>query len=268
MTNWKKSEIVYEIMKTLEPPLVNVSEGWIIGIDEAGRGPVIGPLVVTALAVPENDVELLKEMGVRDSKELSTAARDRIAIAIQGMIGERGWKVASIICSPRRIDLNKLDSDLNSLEIKLFSEAVTSTNLETETGIIRADACDVNESRFANRLVTTLGAKWSEWTIEAEHGMDSKDLVAGGASVIAKVNRDLAISEIAVRTGIEIGSGYPSDQKTRNAVKKLLDSDLPHDCLRWSWATVSDIWTQLHGTPVPIRSRSGGSIVQSSLEDW
>ncbi len=241
---------------------------WIIGVDEAGRGPVIGPLVVAALAIPPNHVETLTELQVKDSKELSPNERLRIFDEINSFIEDGIWRSGVILCSSKRIDLNSLNSDLNSLEIDLFSEAIIATDLFNESGVIRADACDVNERRFATRLETSLGESWKNWRIEAEHGMDSRDLVTGGASILAKVSRDSAIEEIAARTGTEIGSGYHSDKTTRAAVEKMLANGKPHDSLRWSWATVSDIWQKLHGTPVPIRSEQGGPVVQSSLDDW
>ena len=53
---------------------------WIIGVDEAGRGPVIGPLVVAALAIPPDDIEKLSKLQVKDSKELSPNERLRICL--------------------------------------------------------------------------------------------------------------------------------------------------------------------------------------------
>ena len=241
---------------------------WIIGVDEAGRGPVIGPLVVAALATPADDIEILSELNVRDSKDLSPNERLRIFTEINQRIDDGKWKSGVILCSPKRIDINSMTSDLNSLEINLFSEAICATDLSSDSGVIRADACDVNENRFRTRLQSSLGEDWRNWRIIAEHGMDSKDLVTGGASILAKVSRDSAIQEIAARTGIEIGSGYPSDKTTRSAVEKMLSNGKPHDSLRWSWATVFDIWQNLHGTPVPVRSQQGGPVVQSSLDDW
>jgi len=245
-----------------------VGSDWIIGVDEAGRGPVIGPLVVAALAIPTDDIDKLTQLQVKDSKELLPNERLRIFEKINSHIEDGSWKSGLILCSSKRIDVNSLNSDLNSLEIDLFSEAIIATDLSIESGVIRADACDVNEKRFAMRLKTSLGDDWGKWKIEAEHGMDSRDLVTGGASILAKVSRDSVIEEIAARTGIEIGSGYPSDKTTRVAVEKMLSNGKPHDALRWSWATVSDIWQKLHGTPVPIRSEQGGPVVQSSLDDW
>ena len=191
-----------------------------IGVDEAGRGPVIGPLVVAALAIPSEDIEILSELNVKDSKDLSPNERLGIFTAINQRIEDGKWKSGLILCSPKRIDINSLTSDLNSLEIDLFSEAILATDLYLNSGVIRADACDVNENRFRIRLQSSLGEKWKAWRIIAEHGMDSKDLVTGGASILAKVSRDSAIEEIATRTGLQIGSGYPSDKTTRVAVEK------------------------------------------------
>jgi ribonuclease HII len=245
-----------------------VSDEWIIGVDEAGRGPVIGPLVVGALAIRASDAEELRELGVKDSKDLSVSERERIEAEISGRVSEGRWRSGLVICQPSRIDINSLTSDLNSLEIELFAEAIKATALSSKDGVVRADACDVNEQRFARRLTSALGEDWADWDVEAKHGMDSSDLVAGGASILAKVTRDAEIHEISIRTGLDIGSGYPSDLKTRGAVERLLTNGKPHDCLRWSWATVSDIWSATHGTPVPVRSAGGGAVVQSSLDDW
>ena len=245
-----------------------MSDEWIIGVDEAGRGPVIGPLVVGALAIRATDVEELRELGVKDSKDLSVTERERIEAEIVSRVTEGRWRSGLVICQPSRIDINSQISDLNSLEIELFAEAIEATALSAKAGVIRADACDVDEQRFARRLTSALGENWLDWDVEARHGMDSSDLAAVGASILAKVTRDAAIHEISTRTGLDIGSGYPSDLRTRKAVEHLLTNGKPHDCLRWSWATVSDIWSATHGTPVPVRSASGGAVVQSSLDDW
>ena len=65
---------------------------WRIGIDEAGRGPVIGPLVVGALLIPETDEQLLKDAGITDSKLLSKEKREELDAWIRVTAEERGWK--------------------------------------------------------------------------------------------------------------------------------------------------------------------------------
>ena len=171
-------------------------------------------------------------------------------------------------CDPERIDANSLSSDLNRLEVELFAEAIEVAAEDSAGGTIMADACDVDEKRFTTRLTSRLGSLWSEWEVVSEHGMDSRDVVAGAASVLAKVERDASIAALEGRLGIRIGSGYPSDSLTRQAVRELVSGELPNGCLRWSWSTVSDIWEEVHGGPVPVRDGGGSAARQSSLDQW
>ena len=130
------------------------------------------------------------------------------------------------------------------------------------------DSCDVDESRFSRRIASRLGQGWSDWEIDSRHAMDSIDPVAGAASILAKVRRDGEISRIDQEVGFSIGSGYPSDVVTREAVKRLVSGNLPHKDLRWSWSTVSDLWKDMHGTPVPTRSEDESVVRQTLLDEW
>jgi len=240
----------------------------VIGVDEAGRGPVIGPLVVCALCVPESDRSTLRDIGVRDSKRLSAKNREEIAANIRRHAGSRGWGIGIVVCEPSRIDSNSLHSDLNRLEVELFGEAIESASENTPEGIIMVDSCDVDESRFSRRIAARLGIAWSNWEIDSRHAMDSIDPVAGAASILAKVSRDGAISRIEQEVGFAIGSGYPSDGVTREAVRKLVSGNLPHKNLRWSWSTISNLWKEVHDTPVPNRSEDESVVRQTMLDEW
>jgi len=88
-----------------------------------------------------------------------------------------------VICEAERIDSNSQYSDLNRLEIELFAEAIEAAAKSDSRGTVMADACDVNEERFTNRLVSRLGSDWSEWKVFSQHGMDSQNVVAGAASI-------------------------------------------------------------------------------------
>jgi ribonuclease HII len=200
-----------------------------IGVDEAGRGPVIGPLVVCAFA--STSQSHLRELGVKDSKDLSVKRRNEL-FPILSMMPHK-----VIICSPERIDNS---TNLNTLEVELFAEALAAM----PDGEIMLDACDVNANRFANNV-----SKLSGRVCSAEHKADENHPEVSAASIIAKVTRDRIVSEISEELGFDIGSGYPSDPKTKAAVIELIKGDKPHDCLRWSWKTVENAWG---GTP-PLR---------------
>ena len=159
----------------------------IIGVDEAGRGPVIGPLVVCAFA-HESSQELL-QLGVADSKRLSKKKREELfelLVTFDHQI---------IICPPSRIDTH---GNLNDLEVILFSEALKGLGIEGE---IMLDACDVNEERFAQNV-----SKHSGYDCDAEHGADDRYSVVGAASIIAKVTRDNLVKDLEKELGFEIGT--------------------------------------------------------------
>ena len=239
-----------------------------IGVDEAGRGAVIGPLVVCALMVPEEDREVLVDIGADDSKKLSKKKRGLVATEIARLSDSRGWGVGEIICSPSRIDQGMKTGNLNSLEVELFAEAVNSATQPNGQYRILLDACDVDAPRFGKNVESALGAGWEGCRIVSEHRLDGEDVVVGAASIVAKFRRDAEVERLSRNLAIELGSGYPSDPLSRAAVRELSAGYLPHECLRWSWSTVSDVWTELHRRPMPIRDAGATHPVQSSLEDW
>ena len=239
-----------------------------IGIDEAGRGPAIGPLVVCALGIPNSDMKYLASIGAVDSKQITRNKREEISERIYLEAENRDWKIGMIICEASRIDIERNKINLNKLEIELFKEAVYETGIKGNIGIIKADACDVNEQRFRERIRNALGTKWSNWEIHAKHKMDYEEKIVGAASILAKVRRDKEIDKISDLLNLDVGSGYPSDPKTIDAVKELVRSELPNKYLRWSWATVKNAWIKEHQTPIPIRQELGEIGIQSSLNEW
>ena len=239
-----------------------------IGIDEAGRGPAIGPLVVCALGIPNSDTKLLASIGAVDSKQITRKKREEISERIYLEAENRNWKIGIIVCKASRIDIERNKINLNKLEIELFKEAVYETGIKEKNGIVKADACDVNEQRFKERIRYALGAKWKDWEIHARHKMDSEEIIVGAASILAKVRRDKEIEKISDLLNLDVGSGYPSDPKTKEAVKKLVNSKTPNQYLRWSWATVKNAWNSTHDLPIPIREEFGRTRIQSSLNEW
>ena len=239
-----------------------------VGVDESGRGSVIGPLVVCALGVPLEDREILSEIGADDSKKLSRKMRTKIHNEIVSLTKSRKWGLGVIICPPSRIDRVMQSDNLNYLEVELFAEAIWSAdgdNLATE---ILLDACDINAERFGGAVSEKLGCNWTNCNFRSEHGMDSSDVLVGAASVVAKHVRDSEIEKISKSLGIDVGSGYPSDPRAQRAVIELCGEERPHDCLRWSWSTVVSAWNRQRRRPIPERFAVPGESSQSALDDW
>ena len=178
-----------------------------IGIDEAGRGPMLGPLVVAAIAIPKNDVELLIEHNITDSKKLSPKKRKLAYEVIEKFTIERGWVKQTTICNPIDIDFAMETSNLNILETELFAKTINNLEVnESKGGKLILDACDVNEERFGNRVTGLIDKwPWDSWDLISVHGADKLHRSVGAASIIAKVTRDNIIKEIEANLGIKIG---------------------------------------------------------------
>ncbi len=172
----------------------------IVGVDEAGRGPVIGPLVVAGVAV-ETDVEL-RHMNVRDSKKLSPERREALAPEI-----EKVSTYEVVVIPAERIDLMRSEMSLNDFEAKLFAEVID--KLRPETAYV--DAADVDEIEFKRCVRKELAF---DVEIVSQHNADELFPVVSAASILAKVCRDREMRTIEDEIGMHIGSGYASDADT------------------------------------------------------
>ncbi|TLZ99628.1 MAG: ribonuclease HII [Methanobacteriota archaeon] len=172
----------------------------IVGVDEAGRGPVIGPLVVAGVAV-ESDVEL-RHMNVRDSKKLSPERREALAPEI-----EKVSTYEVVVIPAERIDAMRSEMSLNDFEAKLFAEVID--KLRPETAYV--DAADVDEIEFKRCVRKELAF---DVEIVSQHNADELFPVVSAASILAKVCRDREMRTIEDEVGMHIGSGYASDADT------------------------------------------------------
>jgi len=228
---------------------------WHVGVDEAGRGPVLGPLMVGVCAIPEGDLALLKEQGVRDSKDLSPKKRRELEDWFTKESEERGWFGGVITLSAERIDLAMREISLNLLEVQGFQEALLLLPQRSDLSVM-ADACDVNSERFARRIVDGLPDwPWTNSTVRAEHKADERHVVVSMASILAKEARERAVNAIEERLGFAIGSGYPSDPTTQRALPDLCPQTGLDVDLRWGWATVKRFWETNRAGHVPIRGK-------------
>jgi len=214
----------------------------VCGLDEAGRGSIVGPLVVGGVALEESSIGELSRLGVRDSKLLSAEKREAIYEEVVHLC--RGVAVLEI--SPREIDRyvarGRPLRQLNYLEARYMAKAVD----RLSPAIDYADACDVLPKRFSEDISRNLTVKTR---VIAEHHADSNYPVVSAASIVAKVERDRAVSKLRDRFG-DFGSGYPSDLRTIAFLKEWVTREgLRPEFCRSSWKTWAGIaQTQLSGT--------------------
>jgi len=205
----------------------------IAGVDEAGRGPVIGPLVVAGVLAEEDDLEWLKKIGVRDSKQLTKNKREEIFDEIVSSLEYR-----AVFISPQEIDsARKSGISLNLLEASAFCSIIN----ELTPKIAYIDCVGINAKKFEANILENLTIVCS---LVVEHKADANHPVVGAASIVAKVLRDREIETLKVEYG-DFGSGYPSDPKTINFLERaILSGELP-EFVRTSWATVERIKNRL-----------------------
>ncbi len=200
----------------------------VAGVDEAGRGCVIGPLVLAGFLIKEENLPVLAQLGVKDSKLLSPKKRETLFTEII-QLAEKHYIVK---LSPSEIDRvveskRKLHK-LNRLEAQAMAHIINT--LKPDEAYV--DAADVLEDRFKHHIQEDLSVKTK---ITSKHKADKIYPVVSAASIIAKVERDNEIADLRATYG-DFGSGYLTDQKTMRFLKQWLQTHAEYpDCVRKSW---------------------------------
>jgi len=203
------------------------------GIDEAGRGPVIGPLVVAGVIFID-DSKLIK-YNVRDSKKVTPKRRDILAKKIM----EIALDYEIIIISASDIDDMRKIMTLNEIEVNIFGKIIN----KLKPDICFIDAVDVDDKRFRRNIMSRLSFKPE---IISKHKADDIYPIVGAASILAKTIRDREIKKISEdlekKLNLPLGSGYPSDPYTKKFLKKWLEKfgNLPPN-VRHSWKTSQNL---------------------------
>jgi ribonuclease HII len=200
----------------------------VAGVDDAGRGSVIGPLVIAGVLMKEEDLPKLVQLGVRDSKLLSPHRREKLALEIRRIV----QRYSVIKLSPQEIDdvveKGRKLHRLNRLEAQAMARVIDT--LKPDMAYV--DASDVLEERFKQHILEELPFKVE---IVSEHKADRNYPIVSAASIIAKVERDEAIEELK-RVHGDFGSGYPSDPRTISFLQYCLKKSGEYqDFVRKSW---------------------------------
>lgn len=215
------------------------------GVDEAGRGCLVGPLIVAGVCASHDGIARLRELGVKDSKKLSRKKRESLYPEIVKAAHHVYWKgippeeIDTVVMFGRRL------RKLNYLEAVYFARVIDELGADRVT----VDASDVVPRRFGRDIAKNLE---SSCKIVSLHKADRDFPVVSAASVIAKVERDRQVEMLKEQHG-DFGSGYPSDPVTRSFFSEWMRSgrSLP-SCARRSWKTFANIEQKLIEAYYPV----------------
>ena len=211
----------------------------VLGIDDAGRGPCVGPMCLAGVMIRQENEKSLKDEGVADSKLLTPKRRESLV----DFIKSKSLSTFYQLITPIEIDTG-FGMGLNLNEVEALAAANIINNLtqklsqeQKETLKIILDCPSINTSGWKKQLMRYVKEKSLEKNIVCEHKADFHYPVVSAASIIAKTTRDAEIEKIKKLIGIDFGSGYPSDPQTIDFLKKEATNPKFKGIFRESWST-------------------------------
>jgi len=213
------------------------------GIDDAGRGAVVGPLVIAGILLDENDLHELEVLKVKDSKLLSPLRREWFAEEIEKL----ALRHHVVEFPPAEIDRVVIQGRkyhrLNRLEACGMAEVIL--NLKPDVAFV--DASDVIADRFGEHILERLASKVD---VVSEHKADRNYPIVSAASILAKVRRDAEVAKLRNDYG-DLGSGYASDYRTKTFLERWMREHGSYpECVRKSWETAKRIETKYFQTRI------------------
>jgi ribonuclease HII len=205
----------------------------ILGVDEAGRGPVVGSMFIGGFLIEEGRLQELENLGVKDSKKLSDSKRERLEEQLPGL----GEAIVKEIEASEIDELRQVMS-LNEIEIQAFADVIE----RSEADRIFVDLPEPDGERFIQKLKAELPERFREREFVAEHGADDEYPVVSAASIAAKSARERHVERLKKKYGYDFKSGYPHDRPTIRFLESYLEQkgELPPETRR-SWSTAERI---------------------------
>lgn len=258
---------VPELIRTNESLESDAGTPCVLGVDEAGRGPVIGPMIYGVYYLPiELQQSLLADTyHFDDSKVLTPAVRANLMKAVctnnSELFKSSGWAIKSL--SAQDISAGMLR---NGGSYNLNAQAMDAT-VELIRGVIErgVNVREIYVDTIGKPAIyqKKLALIFPTIKITVEKKADSLFPCVSAASVVAKVTRDVSCealleaylsqdsnpsSEEAAKTW---GSGYPSDARCVGWLKSAIDPvwGFGNEC-RFSWGTIKDMLEQRAGPAV------------------
>ncbi|NPE26467.1 ribonuclease HII [Methanococcoides sp. SA1] len=205
----------------------------LLGIDDAGRGPVIGPMTLAGVIIDEQDYPKIKALNARDSKLLTPLQRRTIAEQLTPNFTHH-----IVTSSPKQIDDHK---NLNTLEAEKTANIINylTKDLDEKTRVI-VDCPSVNIESWS-KDVKELLENPENIILSCEHKADRDHPIVGAASILAKEKREEEIYKLKLKHKIDFGSGYPADPKTKNFLTENFDKEEYSSIIRFSWNTIKKL---------------------------
>ncbi|MEK6833468.1 MAG: ribonuclease HII, partial [Nanoarchaeota archaeon] len=206
---------------------------FILGIDDAGRGPVIGPMILAGCLIDEATEKEFKKLGIKDSKELTPKRREFLAVIIR----EKAETFEIAFTHPIEID-EKLTNgtNLNHLEAIKIAEIINKINKGYNKIKVIIDCPSVNICKWTNLLKTKI-ENLSNLEVVCEHKADKNHISVSAASILAKSAREKEMDGLKKIYGEEIGSGYTSDPSTIKFIEKNARIHEDSGIFRKTWET-------------------------------
>ncbi len=217
----------------------------VAGVDEAGRGPVLGPMVIACVVFSSKSLAVLRRVGVIDSKRLTPRRRKSLYRRIVELSDEYRVRIVGVGEIDNAV-LGLGDANLNHLEARITAEILCS--LRSAPSVVYLDSPDPRPERYAELVRRAMRCELKT-EIVAECSADEKYLPVSAASIVAKVVRDLEIRRLRREYG-DVGSGYPSDPRTIEFLRRWLEErkELP-PIVRKSWKTVRNLMREFSREP-------------------
>ncbi len=228
---------IFELQEFLSEEIFLISMYKVIGIDEAGKGPVLGSMFIgfSIIVLAEGLKDLnayqdkLKKMGVKDSKKFTPKARNAVYEELKKCMDAKYAQLTPVLIDTN----NERGGKLNELEFDAMAKILN----EEKPDLILVDALTANPEKFAEDLRKKLAF---ECKIISENKADDKYPIVGAASIIAKELREQELAQIHEKVG-DCGSGYPSDPKTRKFVCDRGNDESIRFLFRKSWKTFQNL---------------------------
>ena len=204
-----------------------------LGIDDAGRGPVIGPMVLAGCLINEKTEKKLKKLGVKDSKMLTAKRREFLAEQIK----KEAELFEVVLAYPPEIEEgNHKGIDLNKVEAIKTAAIINKINKGFNKLQVIIDCPSVGIIKWLDYLKTKIH-NLSNLEFICEHKADKNHVAVSAASILAKSMREKEMDILKEKYGKEIGSGYCSDPITCKFLEKYAKKHEKDGLFRRTWTT-------------------------------